>query len=65
MGIAERKEKAKKLRSAKDPGGLHELFVQEGIQQVSIRRIAEITNTVLLPFTLYFKDKDEIFSTCQ
>jgi len=51
------------MRSAKDPGGLMQLFCPGGIHNVSIRRIAEIIEYSPTTIYLYFK-KDEIFFNC-
>jgi AcrR family transcriptional regulator len=61
MGIAERKEKQKlEIRKAILDASM-KLFVEEGFNNVSIRRIADIIEYSPTTIYLYFKDKDEIF----
>jgi len=61
MGIAERKEKQKiEIRKSILDASM-QLFVKEGFENVSIRRIAEIIEYSPTTIYLYFKDKDEIF----
>ncbi len=61
MGIAERKEREKQgmkdliLQAAMD------LFVEEGYEKASIRKIADRIEYSPATIYLYFKDKDEIF----
>jgi len=61
MGIAERKEKQKTEIRKRILDASMQLFVQEGFENVSIRRIAEIIEYSPTTIYLYFKDKDEIF----
>src|SRR5882724_7110837 len=61
MGIAERKEKQKIEIRKRILEASMQLFVQEGFNNVSIRRIAEIIEYSPTTIYLYFKDKDEIF----
>ena len=61
MGIVERKEKQKlEIRKSILDASM-KLFVEEGFENVSIRRIAEIIEYSPTTVYLYFKDKDEIF----
>lgn len=63
MGIAERKEKQKlEIRKLILDASM-KLFVEEGFQNVSMRRIAEIIEYSPTTVYLYFKDKNEIFYT--
>jgi len=61
MGIAERKEKQKIEIRKRILDASMQLFVQEGFENVSIRRIADIIEYSPTTIYLYFKDKDEIF----
>ncbi len=61
MGIAERKEKQKlEIRKLILDASM-KLFVEEGFDNVSIRRIADLIEYSPTTVYLYFKDKDEIF----
>jgi AcrR family transcriptional regulator len=61
MGIQERKEKQKlEIRKLILDASM-KLFVEEGFDNVTIRRIAEIIEYSPTTIYLYFKDKDEIF----
>ncbi|MES1159705.1 MAG: TetR/AcrR family transcriptional regulator, partial [Bacteroidota bacterium] len=61
MGIAERKEKQKlEIRKLILDASM-KLFVEEGFDNVSIRRIADLIEYSPTTIYLYFKDKDEIF----
>ena len=61
MGIAERKEKQKTEIRKRILDASMKLFVEEGFNNVSIRRIADIIEYSPTTIYLYFKDKDEIF----
>jgi len=61
MGIAERKEKQKIEIRKRILDASMQLFVEEGFNNVSIRRIADIIEYSPTTIYLYFKDKDEIF----
>jgi AcrR family transcriptional regulator len=61
MGIAERKEKQKIEIRKRILEASMQLFVAEGFNNVSIRRIADIIEYSPTTIYLYFKDKDEIF----
>ena len=61
MGIAERKEKQKtEIRKLLLEASM-KLFVEEGFENVTIRRIADLIEYSPTTVYLYFKDKDEIF----
>lgn len=61
MGIAERKEKQKlEIRKLILDASM-KLFVEDGFENVSIRRIADLIEYSPTTVYLYFKDKDEIF----
>lgn len=61
MGIAERKEKQKmEIRKLILEASM-KLFVDEGFENVTIRRIADLIEYSPTTVYLYFKDKDEIF----
>ncbi len=61
MGIAERKEKQKlEIRKMILEASM-KLFVEEGFESVSIRKIADLIEYSPTTVYLYFKDKDEIF----
>jgi AcrR family transcriptional regulator len=60
MGIQERKEKQKlEIRKAILEASI-KLFKEEGFDNVSIRKIAEIIQYSPTTIYLYFKDKKEI-----
>lgn len=60
MGIAERKEKQKQeIRKAILDASM-KLFVEEGFENVSIRKIADLIEYSPTTVYLYFKDKNEI-----
>jgi len=61
MGIVERKEKQKLEIKKSILDASMKLFVEEGFENVSIRRIAELIEYSPTTVYLYFKDKDEIF----
>jgi AcrR family transcriptional regulator len=61
MGIVERKEKQKIEIRKRILDASMQLFVREGVNNVSIRRIADIIEYSPTTIYLYFKDKDEIF----
>src|SRR5450631_3879892 len=61
MGIAERKEKQKlEIRKMILEASM-KLFVDQGFDNVSIRKIADLIEYSPTTVYLYFKDKDEIF----
>src|SRR5688572_12368349 len=60
MGIAERKEKQKQEIRKMILDASMKLFVEEGFENVSIRKIAELIEYSPTTVYLYFKDKDEI-----
>src|SRR5688572_21211554 len=60
MGIAERKEKQKlEIRKAILDASM-KLFVEQGYENVSIRKIADLIEYSPTTVYLYFKDKNEI-----
>jgi AcrR family transcriptional regulator len=61
MGIAERKEKQKQEIRKLILDASMKLFVEEGFDNVSIRRIADMIEYSPTTIYLYFKDKNEIF----
>jgi len=62
MGIQESKEKQKlEIRTLILDASM-KLFVEEGFENVTIRRIAELIEYSPTTVYLYFKDKDEIFA---
>ena len=60
MGIAERKTKEKTELKALILAAAHGLFLERGIEETSIRNIAEVIEYSPATIYLYFKDKDEI-----
>jgi AcrR family transcriptional regulator len=66
MGITERKEKQRlELRKMILDASM-KLFVEEGFEKVSVRKIAEIIEYSPTTLYLYFKDKNEIlFELCE
>lgn len=60
MGIAERKEKQKQELRKNILDASMKLFIEEGFEKVSIRRIAEMIEYSPTTIYLHFKDKDEI-----
>lgn len=66
MGIVERKEKQKLEIRKMILDASMKLFVEEGFEKVSIRRIADIIEYSPTTIYLYFKDKNEIlFHLCE
>src|ERR1700743_2772451 len=61
MGCAERKEKQKMEIRQLILDASMKLFVEEGFDSITIRRIAELIEYSPTTVYLYFKDKDEIF----
>lgn len=61
MGIAERKEKQKNEIRKLILDASMKLFMEEGFESVTIRKIAELIEYSPTTVYLYFKDKDEIF----
>jgi AcrR family transcriptional regulator len=61
MGIVERKEKQKLEIRKLIMDAAMKLFVEEGVDNVSIRKIADLIEYSPTTVYLYFKDKDEIF----
>src|SRR5579859_7629461 len=61
MGIVERKEKQKQEIRKMILDASMKLFVEQGFEHVSIRKIADLIEYSPTTVYLYFKDKDEIF----
>ena len=61
MGIAERKEKQKQDIKKMILDASMKLFVEEGFDNVTIRKIADLIQYSPTTVYLYFKDKNEIF----
>ena len=61
MGLKERKEREKLEMKDLILQSAHQLFLDKGFDQVSIRNIAEAIEYSPATIYLYFKDKDEIF----
>jgi AcrR family transcriptional regulator len=61
MGIAERKEREKQEMKDLVLQAAMDLFVEEGYEKASIRKIADRIEYSPATIYLYFKDKDEIF----
>lgn len=61
MGIAERKEKQKVEIRKMILDASMKLFVEEGFENVTIRKIADLIEYSPTTVYLYFKDKNEIF----
>ena len=60
MGVKERKARQKKYLRQEILDAASELFVQEGYEQVSMRRIADRIEYSPTTIYLYFKDKSEL-----
>ena len=66
MGITERKEKQKEEIRKMILNASMKLFIDEGFEKVSIRKIANIIEYSPTTIYLYFKDKNEIlFQLCE
>ena len=61
MTIANRKERQKEELRGKILEAAKELFIKKGVEETSIRTIAERIEYSPTTIYLYFKDKDEIF----
>ena len=61
MGVKERKERERVDMKELILNSAHQLFVDKGFDEVSIRNIAEAIEYSSDNFCLYFKDKNEIF----
>src|SRR5215472_14366818 len=61
MSIAERKERQKQEIKKMILDASMKLFVEEGFDSVTIRKIADIIQYSPTTIYLYFKDKNEIF----
>lgn len=66
MGVAERRAREKEVLRSHILNAASELFVTEGVQSVSMRRIADRIEYAPSTIYLYFKDKEELLRTiCQ
>ena len=66
MGVAERREREKQALRQEILTAARELFVKEGYENVSMRRIAEKIEYSPTTIYLYFHDKDELlFEMCR
>lgn len=66
MGVQERKARQKKFLRQEILDAASELFVREGYEQVSMRRIADRIEYSPTTIYLYFKDKSELLEqVCQ
>src|SRR3954466_12386342 len=61
MGVKERKERQKLEMKDLILQSAHQLFLNKGFEDVSIRNIAESIEYSPATIYLYFKDKNEIF----
>ena len=61
MGIAERKEKQKQDIKKMILDASMKLFIEEGFENVTMRKIADLIEYSPTTVYLYFKDKNEIF----
>ncbi len=61
MGIAERKEKQKKDIKKMILDASMKLIIDEGFENITMRKIADLIEYSPTTVYLYFKDKDEIF----
>jgi AcrR family transcriptional regulator len=61
MGVKERKERDRQEMRETILNSAHQLFVDKGFEDVSIRNIAEAIEYSPATIYLYFKDKNEIF----
>jgi AcrR family transcriptional regulator len=63
MGVAERRAREKEELREKILDAASELFAAEGIESISIRKIADRIEYSPSTIYLYFKDKDELLAT--
>jgi AcrR family transcriptional regulator len=61
MGVKERKERDRQVMRETILQSAHQLFVDKGFEDVSIRNIAEAIEYSPATIYLYFKDKNQIF----
>lgn len=61
MGIVERKEREKQEMRELILNAAKEMFIQEGFEKTSLRKVAEKIDYSPTTIYLYFKDKNEIF----
>jgi AcrR family transcriptional regulator len=60
MGVAERRERQKRALRQEILAAARELFVKEGYERLSMRKIAEKIEYSPTTIYLYFRDKDEL-----
>jgi AcrR family transcriptional regulator len=66
MGVAERRQREREEVRARILDAAGELFIREGFENTSIRRIADKIEYAPSTIYLYFKDKDDLLATiCQ
>lgn len=66
MGVSERRAREKEVLRSQILNAASELFITEGVQSVSMRRIADKIEYAPSTIYLYFKDKEELLHTiCQ
>lgn len=65
MGVKERKERDKEAMRDMIIQSAHQLFVDRGFEEVSIRNIAEAIEYSPATIYLYFKDKNDIYYSIQ
>jgi AcrR family transcriptional regulator len=65
MGVKERKERDKEAMRDMILQSAHQLFVDRGFEEVSIRNIAEAIEYSPATIYLYFKDKNDIYYAIQ
>jgi AcrR family transcriptional regulator len=63
MGIAERRAREKEVLRSKIMDAATQLFVEEGFPNVSLRKIADRIEYSPATIYLYFKDKNDLFSS--
>jgi AcrR family transcriptional regulator len=61
MGVKERKERDRQEMRELILKSAHQLFLEKGFDQISIRNIAEVIEYSPATIYLYFKDKNEIY----
>jgi AcrR family transcriptional regulator len=61
MGVKERKERDRQDKRERILQSAHQLFLEKGFDEISIRNIAEAIEYSPATIYLYFKDKNEIF----
>jgi AcrR family transcriptional regulator len=63
MGVAERRAREKEAVRSKILEAAGQLFIEEGVENVSIRKIAERAEYSPATLYLYFRDKDELLAS--